>query len=283
MKIIGTNGISIDISEQQINNFKKLRSIAYKMDFWQNQLKIPYFFWYLFPYQEIKEIMIQPKDSEEIETLNTLTIEKYEERYKHFKSPLCLFDTKLKENLFIKNIEKSKNRTLFKEHEFQKIKEEINIFINRNESPLLNIKNFIECSYFNYLHNNQKPDYSTNNWELPHLIAIENGYRLAQYHFIVENYKPTNLIELSLPEKILLLEYLGILDVLKNKLSINMIAKTLNTLTGMDISNIEKTYRDSYIKQLHKPQNRSKVIEYLEQIGLKDLSNEIKIKENFID
>jgi hypothetical protein len=285
MTIKGINGLDIEVSQEQIDRFKKLKSIYSKLDFWLNEFQVPYFYWNNFALNEIKDIMIKPNDSDETETLNVLILEQYEERIIDTRNPLKLFNIEDKRKRFIEEIEKSKNKILFKEREFKNIEKEKELFINKNTSPFLNMRSFFENTYFNYLHNNQEPDYSINDWELPHLISMENGYRMAQYYIFVENYKSTNLIDLSLNEKILLLEYLGVLDTLhtNSELSLNMTAKFINTLTGMDISNIEKSYRSSFIQKNHNKKNIGKVIQYIENIGLKTLSEDIRKKENFTD
>jgi len=285
MTIKGINGLDIEVSQEQIDRFKKLKSIYSKLDFWLNEFQVPYFYWNNFALNEIKDIMIKPNDSDETEALNVLILEQYEERIIDTRNPLKLFNIEDKRKRFIEEIEKSKNKILFKEREFKNIEKEKELFINKNASPFLNMRNFFEKTYFDYLHNNQEPDYSINDWELPHLISMENGYRMAQYYIFVENYKSTNLIDLSLNEKILLLEYLGVLDTLhtNSELSLNMTAKFINTLTGMDISNIEKSYRSSFIQKNHNKKNIGKVIQYLENIGLKTLSEDIRKKENFTD
>lgn len=285
MTIKGINGLDIEVSQEQIDQFKKLKSIYSKLDFWLNEFQVPYYYWNNFELNEIIDIMIKPNNSDETEALNILILEQYEERIIDTRNPLKLFNIEDKRKRFIEEIEKSKNKILFKEREFKNIEKEKELFINKNASPFLNMRNFFEKTYFDYLHNNQEPDYSINDWELPHLISMENGYRMAQYYIFVENYKSTNLIDLSLNEKILLLEYLGVLDTLhtNSELSLNMTAKFINTLTGMDISNIEKSYRSSFIQKNHNKKNIGKVIQYLENIGLKTLSEDIRKKENFTD
>jgi hypothetical protein len=285
MTIKGINGLDIEVSQEQIDQFKKLKSIYSKLDFWLNEFQVPYYYWNNFALNEIIDIMIKPNNSDETEALNILILEQYEERIIDTRNPLKLFNIEDKRKRFIEEIEKSKNKILFKEREFKNIEKEKELFINKNASPFLNMRNFFEKTYFDYLHNNQEPDYSINDWELPHLISMENGYRMAQYYIFVENYKSTNLIDLSLNEKILLLEYLGVLDTLhtNSELSLNMTAKFINTLTGMDISNIEKSYRSSFIQKNHNKKNIGKVVQYLENIGLKTLSEDIRKKENFTD
>ena len=282
-----TNSIKIETTQKQIEKFNKLKSIQSKIDFWQTEFNVPYYYWSKIPQNEIQSITIKPKNAEETETLNYLILRYYEETNIVTRNSMKLFDLEKKKEAFINKIEKVKNKVYFKETEYKEIEKEKSLFTNSsiNNPYQISIRSFFEKSYTNFLYNNQEPDYSERVFEIESLIATENGFRMAQYYKFAEEYKPTNLMDLSLNEKILLLEYLGVLDALcKNKeLSTNMTAKILNTLTGMDISNIEKSYRSNFIQKKHTPKNAKKVIQYIEDLGLKTLSKDIREKENFIE
>jgi len=281
------NGIKIEVTQKQIEKFNKLKSIQSKIDFWQTEFNVPYYYWNKIPQGEIQSIIVKPKNAEETETLNFLVLRYYEETNIVIRNSMKLFDLEEKKKSFINKIEKVKNKIYFKETEYKEIEKAKSSFINTgiNNPYQFSIINFFEKSYSDFLYNNQEPDYSERVFEIETLIATENGFRMAQYYKFIEEYKPTNLIDLSLNEKILLLEYLGILDILykEHEFSINATAKIINTLTGMDISNIEKSYKNNFIKKQHSLKNIRRVIEYLENVGLQTLSESIRKKENFIE
>ena len=281
------NSIKIEITQKQIEKFNKLKSIQSKINFWQTEFNVPYYYWNKIPQGEIQSIIVKPKNAEETETLNYLVLRYYEETNIVIRNSMKLFDLEEKKKSFINKIEKVKNKIYFKETEYKEIEKAKSSFINTgiNNPYQFSIINFFEKSYSDFLYNNQEPDYSERVFEIETLIATENGFRMAQYYKFIEEYKPTNLIDLSLNEKILLLEYLGILDILykEHEFSINATAKIINTLTGMDISNIEKSYKNNFIKKQHSLKNIRRVIEYLENVGLQTLSESIRKKENFIE
>lgn len=275
----------VNISEEHKIKFSKLKSIHSKLKFWEDELKIPYYFFHQLEHMSIQDVLIDCHNEDEIETLNTLMLAQFEEKDERKAIPILFNLYKMKDS-FKEEASKARNLTLLKNIELGNIEEKLEKFISSQTSIVQNVKEFCSASYYGFIHDNTAPDYSSRVFELPHLVALENGYRLAQYYIYVESFKADSFnAGLELKDKILLLKYLGLLDQIDKieDLSMNMKGRLLSSLLEENQSNIEKAYRSIYIQDKHSEKNIARVVSFLDSLKLHELANKLREEENFID
>ncbi len=147
-----------------------------------------------------------------------------------------------------------------------------------------NDNSFINA-FNNYLESRIEVDFNKTNYSEVELYQVYYGVELAKYKVFLEECvfkeKEEKLkIELTLPQQILLLEKLGIIEFLRNKsISGESLNELLNRITGKSKDNIKKELNKKISERIKKNQTRA-YLEMLSQdftrMGLTEEAKQIK-------
>lgn len=252
--------------------FRKLKTIEEKFNFWGEKLKIPYYYWPEISEDEYIEFKIHPENKKDIEEINTLTLNKYKER-SAFSSVRKIFDLEEFKYNFNKGLEESANKKQYIEYEIKKVEN----LVSEEEKSKDILQNFFLFGYKEYYLNNNTPDFKRAIYELDSLISWNNGYVVAQYHqFLYERLKkPVDQDKISHIVQMLILDYLGFG---KNIESNNKKAEVYSPLIRRDVETTRQNF--SKLNGEKNVKNLNIVLKYFIKAGCSD---QVKLVEKDID
>lgn len=192
--------------------FKNLRTIEEKFNFWLERLKLHYCLWLNKPLEEYKVFQIYPENQLEIEKLNTMSLNQYKERFRMFTPARKILEFEELKSNFYKELEESTNKKNYIEYEIKKIE---NIVFEKEISKdefEKELNGFFLFGYKKYYLNNIPPDLQKGIHSIENLLEWYNGYVIAQYHLFlnVKLKKPVEKNQFSHVVQMIILEYLGI-------------------------------------------------------------------------
>lgn len=243
--------LELNLNEKELpklkREFSQLKTVSDKLEFWQLRLKKNYLFYDRYVLQEISPFLIRPTRKSEIYELNHWLLENAilvygdntEKIYRSFDKMVIDFEQRL---------EKVKNKKSLKAHELDSVKK----FIEEKsipQNPLDSRANFFKNGFENFLFHEIEPDYSKKVYEVDNLLALNYGYNLAKYKRYLETIPDKKSIDseqkfkkLHFRQKLLLLDYIGVLDELGTANTKKAIL--LSALFGLNSQFIRKELTD---------------------------------------
>ena len=210
--------LSLDLKKREklVKEFKKLKTIQDKINFWTNTLERNYFLYPYYLLDDISDFVIKTNVHKEIEELNNYLVE--------YGS---LFLTKYKKGLtpdFFIKLNEAENKESFIKHELTLIQKVLDKHSHNENSNYNSASSFYKSGYENYYLKSVEPDLSKKIYETNNVIALVEGYKLAKYQKELEDQLKkcqvaksikSSSVNLNIKQIIWALEYLGIFKHLK--------------------------------------------------------------------
>jgi hypothetical protein len=268
--------------------FRKLITIDEKFDFWLNEMTLPY---YLLSESCLPQFYIITRTPEEHKYLNEKTFAQYLERRSfnpNFHSSLAAYAR----TLFYPKLEKFRN-IKFIDEELGKIEITLKNYPHyKKNHQYFEIVNALNEAFNDAYFNGNYPDYSVFQFEFEFLKAKNDGFELAEYRKeleelrgIIENEEKNSRVTSTLNQQIIMLYYLGLLDLLEKDTRIvtkQNKALLLSSLLNQDAKNVKTLLeRPDLIKdQAHSKKMKeylNNIITLFDKIGLNEISERVNL------
>jgi hypothetical protein len=255
------NSFTDDSKPALIKDFRSLKTVDAKFNFWDKNLNQPYilFLFETSPYndfagtpiqdeiiQEFQDFIIQPSNNQ-IRDYNLQLIKEYRQHYKRGMSIELLDMDALKKDL--EELESSKN----KESQVQDYIRLIDAKITRQEQLQQSRQGDLRSFYFlngyrEKLSSDAEPDLDSKIYEIHDLIHLMNGHAFAELRIFLNGqsnrklqYKESKNVW-SIKEQLIALHYLGVLEKFDKIDNSTKKAQFLGLLLNKDVQNIRKEF-----------------------------------------
>jgi hypothetical protein len=254
---------STEEKKKLLEEFNSLPSIAAKFKFWQQQLGRKYIFFllkedknskgtrleYLEELQSLQDFTIEP-DPEEAVEYNDLLLKEYKENVEATNPKKKLLDlTKLIQD-FNSKLELTKNKEIY----INRKRAELDQLINekshvKRTTGFSNKRNWFTYGYERYYLDNKEVDTDSRVFDLPQLIEALNGVTTAKYKEYLEEqaerFKDEPKLkkdadQLNLKQQLMILYYLGGLDIVQQAEHTSKKASFLSRLLDKDVQTMRK-------------------------------------------
>jgi hypothetical protein len=250
--------------------FKELGTIEDKFNFWLEKLKLRYCLWLNKPLEEYKVFKIIPENDQEIEKLNTLSLNQYKEIDRMFTPAQKILEFEELKSNFFKKREETANQKNYIEYEIKKIENLVIEKENSKEPFEEELNNFFLFGYKEYYLNNKAPDLKRRVFCIENLLEWFNGYVIAQYHqFLnVSLKKPVEKDQFLHIVQMLILDYLGVGKRIENN---SQKAEIYAALIRRDSETTRQYFSKLNDRELAKTaKNLNIILDFFKKAGLPD-------------
>jgi len=207
--------------------FQNLKTLDEKIDFWQQELKTPYWQYAYFPFSDIEDFYIVPNDSDETEKINLYCLNSFLKKIIPITGILTkITDLDGAKISFMKELESIGNKKEFILDQLVSIRD----IIGQLSKPSTNLLNDSKNKFFidgfkELLFHDRELSYDSHVMETENLVARLQGHNLAKFKKFLETLQENDLDQktknkkLSLPEQLLMLHYIGTLPSLSEKIN----------------------------------------------------------------
>lgn len=220
-------GLSTEQLSELKAAFRSLNSIEEKFEFWLKKLNKPYYFNSYEDHQTILDFLIKAKSEEDNFLINSLSLEDIRKYGFFFNLQLLNINDKIED--FEQKLSSAKNKRVIIDNEIKLISEDI-LKHQESENDIFKLheNQFWITGYTQSYINHEELDLSKGTYEAKNLIQLNNGYITGEYFKYLDkltgdlnnNREFGNHLPTTVKQQVLILESLGLLQVLEKRLEV---------------------------------------------------------------